>query len=152
MSTPERTRPKSAAAADPGREAWILMRELFLATKPRMLALASELDLAPMQMHALQLLEPGTELPMSAMAGSLHCDPSNVTGIVDRLEARGLIERRPSPGDRRVKMLAVTPEGEQLREILMERFDTPPESLASLSRAEQRALRDLLRKAHAGSV
>jgi DNA-binding MarR family transcriptional regulator len=147
MSTPERTVTPRAPVQDPAREAWILLRELFFATKPRMLALASELALAPMQMHALRLIEPGSELPMSALAEWLHCDASNVTGIVDRLEARGLIERRSAPGDRRVKILALTAEGEQLREILMERFDTPPESIASLPRADQRALRDLLRKA-----
>ena len=50
-------------------------------------------------LHALGLIEPGKEVPMGALARSLFCDPSNVTGIVDRLEARGLIERRPADGD-----------------------------------------------------
>jgi MarR family transcriptional regulator, organic hydroperoxide resistance regulator len=138
-----------ATPSDPGREAWILLRDLSFSIKPRMLALAGELDLTPMQMHALRLIEPGAELPMSALAEWLHCDASNVTGIVDRLEARGLIERRSAAGDRRVKILVVTPDGEKLRELLVERFDTPPEEIASLSRSEQRALRDLLQKASA---
>src|SRR3954451_12056478 len=85
--------------ADPGVEAWALMVRLFLGNKPRMAAIGQEFDLAPMQMHALLALPPGREIPMSALAEFLVCDASNVTGIVDRLEARGLIERRPDPKD-----------------------------------------------------
>jgi MarR family transcriptional regulator, organic hydroperoxide resistance regulator len=134
--------------ADAAAEAWDLMTKLFLSGgKPRFVAIAQEFDLAPMQMHALRLLEPGAELSMSALASSLHCDASNVTGIVDRLEARGLIERRDAARDRRVKILAVTPEGIRVRDEIMKRLAVPPPELAALPRADQRALRDLLRKA-----
>ena len=134
--------------AEPGREAWWLMVEL-LGThlKRRLAALSHELQLAPMQLNALRLLEPGAEMPMSALAESLHCDASNVTGIVDRLESRGLIERRDAPNDRRVRLLAITAEGERLRESLIERLSDPPPPLARLSAADRRALRDVLRKA-----
>ena len=81
------------------------------------------------------------------MARWLTCDASNVTGIVDRLEARGLVERRPDPGDRRVKMLALTDEGVALRDEIVRRLAMPPEPLAALPRADQRALRDILRLA-----
>jgi DNA-binding MarR family transcriptional regulator len=84
---------------------------------------------------------------MSALAGQMFCDASNVTGIVDRLEGRGLIERRPSKADRRVKMLAVTDEGRRVRARLLERLSQPPPQLAAITRAEQRALRDALRAA-----
>ena len=59
-------------------------------------------------MLGLLSLEP---LPMRKLARKLKCEPSNVTGIVDRLEARGLVERRPDPADRRVKLAAATEEG-----------------------------------------
>jgi DNA-binding MarR family transcriptional regulator len=131
----------------PAAEAWALILELFFATKPQRMAIAQEFGLAPMQVAALTSLEPGKELPMSALAESLVCDASNVTGIVDRLEARGLIERRGSARDRRVKMLAVTPEGARVREQVMQRMATPPEAIASLPTSDQRALRDVLRKA-----
>jgi MarR family transcriptional regulator, organic hydroperoxide resistance regulator len=143
-----RAKAAPARAADPAAEAWALMTRLaFAGGKPRFVAIAQEFDLAPMQLHALRLLEPGTELSMSALAGSLHCDASNVTGIVDRLEARGLIERRGSARDRRVKNLGLTDEGTRLRAEMMARLAVPPPELASLSRADQRALRHLLRKA-----
>jgi MarR family transcriptional regulator, organic hydroperoxide resistance regulator len=132
---------------DPGVEAWALMVRLFLSNKPRMAAIGQEFDLAPMQMHTLLALPPGEELPMSALAEFLVCDASNVTGIVDRLEARGLIERRSARHDRRVKMLAVTPEGARVRERVGTRMAEPPAPIADLPRADQRALRDALRKA-----
>jgi DNA-binding MarR family transcriptional regulator len=135
-------------AADPATEAWDLMTQLFLTGgKPRFVAIAQEFDLAPMQMHALRLLEPGAESSMSALAASLHCDASNVTGIVDRLESRGLIERRDAAHDRRVKILAVTAEGTKVRDEIMKRLSVPPPQLAALSRADQRTLRDVLRRA-----
>jgi DNA-binding MarR family transcriptional regulator len=65
---------------------------------------------------------------------------------VDRLEARGLIERRPSARDRRIKMIAVTDEGARLREQLVDRLLEPPREIAALPVSDQRALRDLLRK------
>jgi DNA-binding MarR family transcriptional regulator len=128
-------------------EAWGLMFQLLMASKPQRVQIAHELGLSPMQAHALHVLEPGTEVPMSALAEALFCDASNVTGIVDRLEARGLIERRSAAHDRRVKMLAVTEEGARLREETWRRMSEPPPEIASLSRADQRALRDVLRRA-----
>ena len=132
---------------DPAAEAWSLLFRFFFANKPRMVALAQEFELTLMQLNALRQLEPGRELAMSALAEALVCDPSYVTGIVDRLEARGLIERRGAPRDRRVKMLSVTEEGERVREIVIARMAEPPPALARLPRAEQRALRDALRRA-----
>ena len=139
--------PPRKAARDPGAEAWGLFFQLFTRNKPRFAAIGSELDLAPMQMHALRLLDPDGQVPMSALAENMACDPSNVTGIVDRLEGRGLIERRGAEHDRRVKMLALTDEGARVREHIMTRMAVPPPEIASLRRADQRALRDLLRKA-----
>src|SRR5215212_8170715 len=53
---------------------------------------------AQARLLSLLSLEP---LPMRKLAQKLKCEPSNVTGIVDRLESRGLVERRPDPADRR---------------------------------------------------
>lgn len=54
-------------------------------------------------------------LPMNQIAGRMHCDASNLTGIVDRLEGRGLVERRVRAADRRVKEIALTPEGRRMK-------------------------------------
>ncbi len=135
------------ATRSPATEAWALMQRLFGPQRRRFMALAAEHELSPPQLGALKALSPDEPLAMSELAGVLGCDNSNVTGIVDRLEHRGLVERRPAEHDRRVKHLALTETGRELRERLSERLHAPPAELTQLSAAEQRALRDLLRRA-----
>jgi DNA-binding MarR family transcriptional regulator len=137
----------STAASDAAREAWGLFWRIFLADKPRRLAVMTELGLSFQQSMALVRLQPGSPLPMSALAGELQCDNSNVTGIVDRLEAAGLAERRPAPHDRRVKAVALTQRGEDVRAEVERRAGQPPPELASLSDEDAAALRDILRRA-----
>jgi DNA-binding MarR family transcriptional regulator len=131
--------------ADPAAEAWELCMELFGEQRPRMLDIQAEYGLKPPQFFALQALD--EPVPMSSVANVLRCDRSAVTWITDRLEERGYVERRADPGDRRVKLLALTDEGRRVREEIRSRLAVAPEVLARLPKTEQRALRDLLRKA-----
>jgi DNA-binding MarR family transcriptional regulator len=131
----------------PAQDAWALMGRLFWQMRPRMLRVAGEFGLSPPQLFALRTLDPDNPSPMSALANALHCDNSNVTGLVDGLEAQGLVERRPAEHDRRVRMLVVTERGAQVRARLIETMHEVPPELASLSVADQRALRDILRRA-----
>src|ERR1700674_4208747 len=96
----------------------------------------------PQAMLLHQLDDP---LPMNEVAGKLHCDPSNVTGIVDRLEGRGLIERQHLTKDRRVKHLALTAEGRRLRRRVETILWSAP-GLSTLPAADQAALQDLLER------
>ncbi|GAB2828020.1 MarR family winged helix-turn-helix transcriptional regulator [Streptomyces daliensis] len=84
--------------------------------------------------------------PMRKVAQQLKCEPSNVTGIVDRLEVRGLVERRPDPADRRVKVAAATDEGRATADRLRESLDFAREPLGELTNAERTVLRDLLKR------
>jgi DNA-binding MarR family transcriptional regulator len=138
---------KHMSAKTPAEEAWELLWQIMQANKRRMIELARELDFSPVQLHSLRLLEPDVETPMRALARQLFCDPSNVTGIVDRLVARGLVERRGSDTDRRVKIIRLTPEGERIRASVVERMFTPPAEIADLPVDQQLALRDALREA-----
>ncbi|MFK0118575.1 MarR family winged helix-turn-helix transcriptional regulator [Streptomyces sp. NPDC090994] len=106
---------------------------------------AAEHALTGAQARLLRLLslEP---LPMRRLARKLRCEPSNVTGIVDRLEARGLVERRPDPGDRRVKVAAATEEGLRVARSLRASLRFAREPLAGLAEGERLALRDALRR------
>src|SRR3954454_9854559 len=133
--------------ASPASEAWALMFELMHLSKRRFMAIASEFELSPPQVMALRQLDPDEPKPMSELALALRCDNSNVTGIVDRLEDRGLVERRPGEHDRRVKMLLTPERGARVRAARPARLDEPPEPLASLSLEDQRALRDIMRRA-----
>ena len=137
----------ASPSTSPAAEAWGLIHELFMSHKGRFVAIAQEFDLTPMQMGAVRTLDPDRPVPMSELAEALHCDASNVTGLVDRLEARGLAERRGADGDRRVKIIALTDEGARVRGELVTRMSEPPPPLAALPGADQRALRDVLRRA-----
>lgn len=130
-----------------GSQAWLALYRYFKAQKPRFAEIALELGLTDMQGYAMWLLD--EPMPMGELARRLGCDNSNITGIVDRLESRGLIARSPSPEDRRVKLLVLTERGEELRRLGVERFTTPAPGIAALTKEEQRTLRDLLRKATA---
>lgn len=86
---------------------------------------AAALEMTPMQARALFFSR--QPVPMGQLAEDLHCDASNVTGIVDRLEERGLMTRVVDAEDRRRKNLVVTEAGqavaEQLRHLI--RTDHP---------------------------
>lgn len=131
---------------DPGSEAWSLLNWMMAANKPRVHSIASEFDLAPQQMIALRVLGSGPR-KMGELARVLACDNSNVTGITDRLEEHGLVRRTSADGDRRVRLLVLTEEGEKVRREITKRLAEPPSSIASLSEADQLALRDILRRA-----
>ena len=107
-------------------------------------AALARLDLTPPQ--AMLLRQLGDAMPMKDAAGRLHCDPSNVTGIVDRLEGRGLVERQSTAGDRRVKHLVLTDEGRRMRDEV-DRVVGTFSGLASLAESERDSLRDSLVRA-----
>jgi DNA-binding MarR family transcriptional regulator len=137
--------PRSSPVA---REIWELLIELSMSRlRERFLTTITELGLSYPQAHAIKVLRPGHPIAMRELADGLHCDPSNITGIVDRLGDRGLVERSSAPGDRRVKNLMLTEEGAALRVRLLDRLSEPPPGLDELSANEQRQLRDLLRRA-----
>jgi DNA-binding MarR family transcriptional regulator len=129
-----------------GCDAWRLLVQLSLSQRGNLPSLAAEFELSPAQCHVLHLIEPGRPVPMGEVAGALSCDASNVTGLVDRLEARGLVARQPSPADRRVKVLTLTAAGRRVRAVLIARLTSPPDTLGRLSAQEQRLLVDLLRR------
>ena len=128
-------------------DAWALMGRLFWQLRPRMVRVAGEFGLTPPQLFALKTLDPDNPVGMSALASALRCDNSNVTGLVDGLEAQGLVERRPAEHDRRVRMVVVTERGAEVRGRLVEVMQEVPPELAALGAEDQRALRDILRRA-----
>lgn len=129
------------------QEAWALLGKLFWEMRPHLIRVAAEFGLTPPQLFALRTLDPDNPVPMGELAGQLRCDSSNVTGLVDGLAAQGLVERRESEHDRRVRLLVVTERGAEVRERLRAAIQTVPPQLAALSAADQRTLRDILRRA-----
>jgi MarR family transcriptional regulator, organic hydroperoxide resistance regulator len=127
-------------ASPPESGAWQLLVRFFFTQRSNLPPVAADLELSPAQCHVLHLIEPDRPIPMGQLAETLSCDASNVTGLVDRLESRGLLRRRSSAEDRRVKVLVLTQTGCRLRTLLLERMTAPPAALERLSLREQRAL------------
>jgi DNA-binding MarR family transcriptional regulator len=130
-------------------EAWKLLLRVVAAERARLPAIAAELGLSEAQCQVLQHLDPAAPVPMCRLAETLDCDRSNVTGIVGRLEARGLVDRRPSASDRRVKNLVLTDAGRRQRQRLLDRLGEPPAGIRALPREEQNLLQAILRRAFA---
>jgi DNA-binding MarR family transcriptional regulator len=109
------------------------------------MSVATEVDLSAGQLRALVTLQ--APAPMRELASRMVCDPSNVTGLVDGLERRGLVTRQPHPDDRRMKQLVFTAEGERLRRRLRDRLYGHALGITELSEDDQQQLRDLLARA-----
>jgi DNA-binding MarR family transcriptional regulator len=116
----------------------------FFAQRAHLPASGAAFELSPAQCHVLHLIEPGRPLPMNRLADTLSCDASNVTGLIDRLESRGLVRRLPSSRDRRVKVLQLTPTGSRLRTQLVRRMAGRSLPLSRLSLEQQRTLVEIL--------
>jgi DNA-binding MarR family transcriptional regulator len=144
MSPARRPASKQALAA----EVWKLMAD-FAAANFRSNAqtqLMSEIGLTPAHYRALSSLDPDEPRPMRALADTLCCDASMATWLVDRLEERGLVERRTPPSDRRVKTIVLTPLGIRTRQRLRESFYEPPAALLDLDLSALELLRGELLK------
>jgi MarR family transcriptional regulator, organic hydroperoxide resistance regulator len=133
------------AAPDPSREAWRLFVQIMKLAKAQHRDIYADLELTLAQAQLLMVAD--RPLHMSGLADILVCDASNVTGLVDKLESRGLIERQTDASDRRVKMIALTDAGAEVRARLTERMSIPPPFIEALSLADKKALRDILGRA-----
>jgi DNA-binding MarR family transcriptional regulator len=129
-------------------EVWRAMAEFTFANFQRSahVAYLRKLGLTPGHLKALAVLDPDEPRPMRALADALSCDASQVTWLVDRLEERGLAERRSRSNDRRVKTVALTPAGIEVRTTLSQMYYEPPADLLALDAASLEALRSHLAK------
>jgi len=107
-------------------------------------AATAELDLTPMQGMLLDLLADDVAAPQNELARRMHCDASNLTGLVDALEGKGLIRRTTPPEDRRVRALVTTDAGKALRRRLHARLHDQSPILRRLSTTETDQLSALL--------
>jgi len=146
------TRPASKATL--AADVWRDLFSFFWSTGSRnaMVLVSQELGVTPGHVKALLEMQPDQPRPMGALAESLHCDASNATWLVDRLEERGLVERGTVPTDRRVKTVELTPLGAKTRAAVIERLHEPPEDLLALDREDLEELRAALAKLPKGEL
>jgi DNA-binding MarR family transcriptional regulator len=139
-------RGEAGPGPDPADEVWRLLTGVMMVRKEEFPALAASFGLNPGAMHALLQLDPDEPQSMSSLAGAWKCDASNVTWLVDRLEEHGLAERRAHPGDRRIRTVALTPKGAEIRSQVEARMYEAPEILRALSARDLEVLAKILRK------
>lgn len=109
--------------------------------------LLRELELTDTQAHALwQLSDEAGPMTARRLADRLNCDASTATSLIDRLEGHGLVQRTPHPGDRRAKILQLTPRGCALRDRVVQ-YTAKRSPFARLDRDSQLRLHALLGEA-----
>ncbi|MFI6472916.1 MarR family winged helix-turn-helix transcriptional regulator [Streptomyces sp. NPDC050516] len=82
----------------------------------------------------------------SALAQAIGADKTRIIGVLDDLERRGLILRRPDPADRRARLLSLTPEGRHLRDTVQSAIQhRENQLLARLPAADRRGFLNALR-------
>ena len=144
-------RPDPAPWAPSSAEIGDELAQTFSAVVLRRIALiqrvSSELGLSELQARTLFHIDPLRPQSMSEVARHAGYEPSNLTGIIDKLEARGFVRRRATRGDRRAKRVTLTRAGRALRQQLIARRYHPEPWMLARPAGEQRLLRDILRRA-----
>jgi DNA-binding MarR family transcriptional regulator len=135
-------RAKAALAA----EAWRAIFDFIVDTAPERNRAIGESGLTPNDARALASLSQKSGRTMGSLAAEWKCDASTATWIVDRLEAKGLVERRAHATDRRVKLVGLTARGARTKAKQMKRVYIPPRELLELDLADLVALRDAVAK------
>jgi DNA-binding MarR family transcriptional regulator len=137
-----------------GREAWKILQELLMEGEAhdRLHGICSTFGLTPGLAKALVNLSADAGVAMRDLADRWSCDASYITALVDGLEQRGMAERRPNPGDRRVKAVALTAAGVAAKTGVLDLMWEPPHAFEVLSATEQCQLRDLLAKVAAADT
>jgi DNA-binding MarR family transcriptional regulator len=122
---------------------------IFLYTESRRLTKdeARKHDLTGPQLTVIKLLAGIGDLSLTALSGSMQTRNSTVTGIIDRMEAAGLVRRVRSETDRRVVMIRLTPQGRSLaRSVPIEPMQVFRRALETLGASEARTLLKILSK------
>ncbi len=101
---------------------YLSLLDFLMTAKQHLVAIGSEFGLTSIQAITLMLIDEARPHPMKNFCTLFHCDASNVTGIVDGLEQKGLVSRQNSPADRRVKTIQLERAGKQLQEQIIERL------------------------------
>ncbi|MCW2934061.1 MAG: marR [Actinomycetia bacterium] len=131
---------------DSAARVWAVMRDLVGShpTNERMRA-ALDLGRGSGRVKSLMWLAEGP-MSLSGLAEAVGVDAPYATLIVDNLEERGLVARRPDPADRRRKLVTLTREGRKAIEKLQRIVRAPPPGFTRLSAAELDTLEDLVRR------
>jgi DNA-binding MarR family transcriptional regulator len=111
------------------------------------MAIGNEFDLTSTQAITLLLIDEGQPRPMKNFCLLFHCDASNITGIVDGLEKKGLVSRQNDPSDRRIKVIRLEPAGKRMQQAIIEQLETANDfMLGNLTSVEQQQFITIVQK------
>ncbi|BFU44020.1 MarR family winged helix-turn-helix transcriptional regulator [Krasilnikovia sp. MM14-A1004] len=104
-----------------------------------------DLDLTASEINALGNLADGVGRTVSELGAAIGTRPATLTGILDRLERRGLITRAPRPGDRRAVLITLTTDGVRTAALIRQTLDAVEQrALAGLAADVVQAARTVL--------
>ena len=106
-----------------GSKFYLSLISFLLTAKQHLAATSAEYDLSGIQAITLLMLDEHTTCPMKSLGQLFRCDASNITGIIDGLENKGLVVRRSDPKDRRIKTISVCPAGQKVRQQILQRLE-----------------------------
>jgi DNA-binding MarR family transcriptional regulator len=106
----------------------------------------TEMGLSPVQGHFVDELARMPPGPMSQLVTRMKVDPGWVTDIIDKLEQRGDVIRKPSPDDRRVKIIELTDKGRETWRKMDEAIATAPPELERLNLGELAVFLNLIER------
>lgn len=120
---------------------------LMMRSKWHLARVMEEYEMTVAQGMLLLLLEPGKGSSMQKLSCMMGCDASNVTGLVERLDAQDMITQTIDPEDRRVKLIELNAKGIDRRNILLKQLQAAETAdLQCLSSEEQTTLVRLIDK------
>ena len=130
--------------SDAAREVWLAMSDLVLdQTRRREVSEATGMSFGRTRAIRRVARRP---MSMRELASAMGIDPANATGLVDDLEAQGLVRRGPHPTDRRAKVVEATRKGKTLARRADAILGTPPPALAALDPGDLETLREILER------
>jgi DNA-binding MarR family transcriptional regulator len=130
--------------SDAAREVWLAMSDLVL-DQTRRREVSEAVGMSFGRTRAIRRLA-RRPMSMRELAAAMGIDPANATGLVDDLEAQGLVRRGPHPTDRRAKVVEATRKGKTLARRADTILGTPPPALAALDPEDLEALRRILER------
>lgn len=104
------------------RDFYFALSEFLMGAKHQIVGISSTFGLTSMQAMTLLLTKVDAPRPISNYCKLFNCDPSNVTGIVDGLEHKGLVARQADPNDRRIKVIHLLPAGQKLQDQIIQKL------------------------------
>jgi DNA-binding MarR family transcriptional regulator len=122
-------------------------RQAYLSIMPLFVKRMAKYDLRPAEYTVITLINANPNMTQKQLSQAINVSPPNLATLLDRLEARGFVQRQRNPNDKRSQILVLTTEGRKLcKKADKTAFELENEATSMLSDAERAELLRLLQK------